>query len=363
MSLDPTDYPLVADEQTLREIASRLSGQPVLAIDTEFVRERTYHPELCVLQVATDDFVAAIDCLAPVDLEPLFAALYAETRAWLLHSSRQDLEVLEHRAGRQPRRLIDTQLASALIGMPLQVGLQTMLAEILNVSIGKEHTRADWSLRPLPEAVLRYALDDVRYLPAAARALEERLAAAGRLDWFVEDCARLLATPIFPDPAAILERTKGAGGLKGKQRSAAIALVAWRESRARERNRPRRWILADEPLVRIAFELPKTRSALERIPELPPRLLANAAEAILAAIEHAGPPVEISDEGPPDKERVRALQAAIRDRATELGILPELLATRRDIALVVSGQLPEALAKGWRSVVLGDLVGPLSRDR
>lgn len=360
---DLTDYPLVADQRTADEIASRLNGQLVFALDTEFIRERTYYPELCVVQIATDEFVAAIDCLAPIDLAPLFNALLIEDSAWLLHSARQDLEVLEHRAGRLPRQLIDTQIAAALIGMPLQAGLQTMLAEILGVSIGKEHTRADWSRRPLPEAVLRYALDDVRYLRPAAEALESRLAAAGRLDWFAEECARTLATPIQPDAAAILERTKGAGGLKGKHRSAALALLDWRETRARERNRPRRWILADEPLVRIASELPQALDALERIPEIPPRLIAGAGDAILAAIENAGPAAEITEDRPPDKEQVRQLQAAVKDRAGELGIQPELLATRRDIALVVSGRLPDAFANGWRSAILGDLFGPLSRGQ
>ena len=245
----PSDFPLVDNEPSLHEIAERLEGAELVAIDTEFIRERTYYPELCLLQIATDETVVAIDCLAPISLQPLFESLLGSRSSWVLHSARQDLEVLCQRSGHLPMRLVDTQLASALLGFPLQIGLQGMLAEILGVTIDKEHTRADWSRRPLADALLRYALDDVRHLLPAWHELEARLIDAGRLAWFEEDCARLLATPLEPDAATIFERTKGAGNLKGRQRSAALALVGWRESRAQQRNRPRRWPRLRAPRV------------------------------------------------------------------------------------------------------------------
>jgi ribonuclease D len=344
----------------LRDAAARLAGSRFLALDTEFVRESTYYPELCVLQVANDDIVVAVDCLAPIDFEPLFNALFADDAVWVLHSARQDLEVLANRAGRLPKTLIDTQVAAALLGSPLQLGLQAMLREILGIEIGKEHTRADWSRRPLPEAELRYALDDVRYLLRAWRELETRLESAGRRGWIEEDCRRSLAIPIQPDAATILERTKGAGGLKGKRRAAALGLVAWREARAQHVDRPRRWILADETLVRIATALPQTIEELKRIPELPPKLVAGSGSLLLAAIDSAEPPTASPPPEPADRERVRLLQDEVKERAAALGIQPELLATRKEIALAASGQLGDALSHGWRSTVLAGLFADLS---
>ena len=346
---------LIADDQTLRETAARLAGSRVFALDTEFVRESTYYPELCVLQVATDEVVVAVDCLAPIDLEPLLEVLLTDDAVWVLHSARQDLEVLSQSAGRLPRRLIDTQIAAALIGSPLQTGLQAMLREILGIEIGKEHTRSDWSRRPLPDAVLRYALDDVRHLLPAWRELEQRLDAAGRTRWLEEDCARALALPIQADAATILERTKGAGGLHGRRRAAALALVAWREARAQERDRPRRWILTDEALVRIATNLPQTLADLQRIPELPPKLIAGSGAALLAAIEGAAPLPAAEPADAVDRSLVKRLQEGVKERAGALGIPPEMLATRRDIVLAASGQAGEALSTGWRSTVLAGL--------
>lgn len=355
MNRPPTELPLIDDSRTLHEVVERLSGADLIALDTEFVRESTYYPQLCLFQIAANDFITAVDCLADIDLDPLFDALFAPGKTWVLHSARQDLEVLFNRAGSLPSRLIDTQVAASLLGLPLQIGLQDLLREKLDTAIGKEHTRADWSRRPLPEAVMSYALDDVRFLLPAWRTLETELEALGRLAWLEEDCARLLRLPILPDTAAIFERTKGAGSLKGAERAAALALVAWRETRARDRDRPRRWILTDEALIRIARAVPGTLAGLEALPGLPPRLIERSGKALLAAIHAAEPVAEIPISEPPDKEQVERLKAEVKARAERLGIQPEVLATRRDIAQAAAGQWPDALAAGWRGSVLAGL--------
>jgi ribonuclease D len=316
-----------------------------------------------VLQVASGDVAFAVDCLAPIDLAPLLEILFADDAVWVLHSARQDLEVLATRTGKLPGKLIDTQIAAALTGSPLQIGLQAMLLESLNVAIGKEHTRADWSQRPLPDAVLQYALDDVRYLLDAWRALEERLRSAGRLGWFEEDCERTLRLPIQPDPAAIFERTGGAGKLQGKRRAAAFALIVWREARAEQRDRPRRWILADDLLVQLATALPQTLAELEQIRGLPPKLIAGSGTALLTAIQDAEPmPDLVQARPPPDKMLVKRLQALVRERAESLGVPPELLATRKDIAQVAAGQTGDSFMRGWRGEVLAGLFAGLSGD-
>jgi ribonuclease D len=363
MRLEPIEYPLIDDNRTLDDLCQRIADENLVAIDTEFVRESTYYAELCVLQIATEQHVAAVDCLAAIDLDPLFAILSRPDKRWLLHSARQDLEVLFQRTGKLPARLIDTQIAAALIGLPLQTGLQGLVEKTLEVTLEKEHTRADWSRRPLPEAQLLYALDDVRYLIPAWRRLEVELDSRGRTAWFDEDCARQLAVPIEPELQTLFERTRGAGALGGKRRAAALALLEWRERRAKSTNRPRRWILADDQLVRIATALPGSPAELERIEGLPPKLVARSGADLLKAIRDALPLPDETERLVPDKAVVKSIQAEVRARAEALGIQPELLATRREIALLASGYLPESLSSGWRRSILGDILDPLSAGR
>ncbi len=150
-----TDYKLT-------EFLAVIASEPRLALDTEFVRERTYYPKLCLIQIATPEVTACVDCIAELDLASLFDRLFDPGSAWVLHSARQDLEVLRLQDSRLPEELVDTQIAAGLIGHAPQIGLQALLANELEVNLSKEHTRTDWSRRPLPEAAVQYALDDVR---------------------------------------------------------------------------------------------------------------------------------------------------------------------------------------------------------
>jgi ribonuclease D len=307
--------------------------------------------------------IAAIDCLADIDLDELFAALAREQMTWILHSARQDLEVLIPRTGGLPDRLIDTQIAAAMLGFPLQVGLQGLLSEILGITIGKEHTRIDWSRRPLATEAIAYALDDVRYLMPAWHELETRLESSSRIDWFAQDCERQLHSPLLPSVDAIFERTKGAGRLGAEQRGAALALVQWREERAQQRDKPRRWILADDELSGIAAAMPATLEDLKRITGLPRSLIERSGNAILAAITNANPLPPLRDAAIPDKHLLRTLQDRVRALAEKLNLQPELLATRRDLAQLAAGQMPEIFATGWRATVLDELIREISPGR
>lgn len=362
MPREPTEYPIVDTPGDLNKVLDGISGAAHLALDTEFVRERTYFPELCVVQVATESIVAAVDCLADLDLDPFFESMLAGDKVWILHSASQDLEVLYYRTRRTPPQLIDTQIAAGLTGMPAQVGLQGLLAELLDVDIGKQHTRADWSRRPLTDALKQYALDDVRHLLDAWGRLEERLNQLGRLEWLHEDCARQLAVPIEPELDTLYDKIKGAGSLTRRHRATARALVSWREERAIARNKPRRWILADDQLVRIAKALPQSMTELKQVRDLPPRLVGHSGSALLEAMAQAetvaDPPRPVS----PDRVLVKTLQAEVRACAADLGIQPELLATRRDIAKLAAGQSTDSLPPGWRRSLLGEILESVNRD-
>jgi len=349
----------IDDEATLARLVAALAGASIAAVDTEFVREKTYYPQLCLIQIATADHVACVDCLAPLDLTPLFAELFRPDFVWVLHSARQDLEVVWQRANRMPPHLIDTQVAAALLGYPPQVGLEGLLKRTLDVELGESFARTDWSRRPLPEAPLRYALDDVRYLLSAWQQLDDGLAKLGRRDWAREDCARILAEPPVADATAVWARIKGVHGLSLASQCAALALVRWREAAAQRSDRPRRWLLADEVLLAIAAALPRDAEALGAF--VPPKFVARNAGAVLAAIAASGDDgtreqVRANAAQPaPDRNVVKTLQEQVRQRAVALGLEPEILATRRDLVGLALNNPPAHLKSGWRARELAGL--------
>ncbi len=352
----------IDNNAALRDYLVSIASATTLAIDTEFVREKTYYPQLCLVQIATPDSIACIDCLAPIDLPSFYDLLLREGCTWIVHSSRQDLEVIYQHTQRLPDRLIDTQIAAGLVGYPPQIGLQDVLAKQLGVELAKEYTRTDWSRRPLPEAAIAYARDDVRSLHALWSALAATLEELGRLEWLEQDCAQLTSQAPITPPEQIWARLKSLRRLDVAGRSAALVLVEWRERRAQSRDRPRRWMLGDEQLIAIARARPGSLDALRAVPDLPPRLIEHAGAELLAALAEADTPANraraelIADDEPPDKRRLRELQATVKDRATSLGINPELLATKQELLEVLFGRLPVRIASTWRATALRGLL-------
>jgi ribonuclease D len=351
----------VDSDETLAELMSGLAEQPLIALDTEFVRESTYYPKLCLVQIATDKVIACVDCLATIDLERLFATLLEKRRTWILHSARQDLEVLWLKTRARAPRLIDTQLAAALCGFTPQIGLQDLLLETLGVELSKGYARTDWTRRPLPEAALRYAFDDVRFLLALWRELEQRLTSLDRLEWLVEDCEAALEEPLTPDPLVLWGRLGGVHGLSRNQQCAALALVRWREQTAQRLDRPRRWIMQDAALLNAAKADPQDLDALSAVRDVPPRLVERRGSAVLEALRQGRDPGlrALVDAWPtpevPDKALTSRLQERVRARATELGIASEVLATRRDI--VELANQGSAGRTAWRAGELAALLG------
>lgn len=344
-------------DMALASLCAALDGASLVAIDTEFVREKTYYPQLCLIQVATREHAACIDCLAPLDLAPLFERLFRPERTWVLHSARQDLEVIWQRASRLPPRLIDTQIGAALVGWPPQLGLEALLERTVHVTLGESFARTDWSRRPLPPPQLNYALEDVRHLLPAWDVLEHRLGELGRLDWLHQDCARALGEPPVPDATSVWARLKGMHALSFAAQCAALELVRWRERAAQRADRPRRWLLEDDKLLALAAALPATPDAIDSL--MPPRFIArNGADIVAAVARRDEPEVQAivgagAAQQVPDKNKVKALQEDARKRAAELGLEPEILATKRDLVALAAGKPPTHLRNGWRAVALG----------
>jgi ribonuclease D len=356
----------IATDYELEQLADLVSAASLVAVDTEFIRERTYFPELCLLQISTDAVTACIDCRASLDLQPLLRVLVQPGRTWVLHSARQDIEVLRTLGDEvSPPSLIDTQIAGSLLGLPPQIGLQALLNDMLAVTLAKEFTRTDWRRRPLPEPAVRYALDDVRYLLSVWARQRAQLDALGRLPWLDEDCARLVTDSTSANVETIFRRLKAVATLGVEEQCAALALVEWRERRAMQSDRPRRWILADDVLIQIARRLPRSPAELRSISELPPGVAAKSGKGIVEAVEQSGDSARrrlvaaLAAEPRPDKTRTREVRDIVAEHAGKLGIEPEVLATRRDILALAANVDPHVVVPGWRAGQIGPL---LSRE-
>ncbi|MDE2294805.1 MAG: HRDC domain-containing protein, partial [Gammaproteobacteria bacterium] len=274
----------IDDEPGLEQLARRLRTADGIAIDTEFLRERTYYPRLCVLQIAADREIWCIDTLA-LRLDPLVPLLEAPLLRKLAHAARQDLEALRHAAGRIAAPVFDTQVAAACAGLKPQIGYAELVRTLLGVSLDKAHTRTDWSKRPLSREQLSYAADDVRYLEQIAAMLEERVRALGRENWVREDCAALADPRLYEsDPDSAWERLGGIARLEPLARARAKALAAWRERTAQQRNLPRAWILPDAAIYEVAEAAPADADELARLRSMPSSYAAKFAEGLLATL-------------------------------------------------------------------------------
>jgi ribonuclease D len=233
-------------------LVPELQRQGQIGIDTEFMRERTYYAQLCLTQIATADETWCVDPLAGHTQDAFWQEIL--THDWVLHSARQDIEVIYQTAGSMPASIFDTQIAAGLLGFPAQMGYAGLVKELFDLEIHKSHTRADWSKRPLRAEYLDYAAEDVEYLLPAYEILTEKLEEKGRLGWALEDSRWLLDPALYDiSDSQAIDRLKGARNFRGRRRAAAERLAAWREAEAIKRDRPRQWIMRDNVLLDIAY--------------------------------------------------------------------------------------------------------------
>lgn len=339
-------------------LASSLELEEHVGVDTEFMREKTYFAQLCLVQVAIADDIYCVDPLVTGEHREFWDALLA--RDWVVHSARQDIEVIVQTAGAMPASIFDTQIAAGLLGHPPQMGYAGLVNALFGVEMAKSHTRADWTRRPLRKAWLEYAAEDVEYLLPAYRALCERLQQAGRLQWALEDSSQLLNPGLYDVSAEqAIERLKGARNLRGRRRAAAARLAAWREKEAVGRNLPRQWIAKDNVLMEIATRLPASPGELERLDGVPPKLASRVGKTLLRAVADSA--TDDSDYRPPSAptERQKALlkemQSRVAASAGELGLAAETVASKRELsAVIISGNHDSRLFTGWRREIIGE---------
>jgi len=350
-----TDFSMVEDVGT---IAAELGDSQCIGLDTEFMREKTFFAELCLVQISTRNEIYCIDPLARADMSQFWSS--AMQTPWVVHSARQDIEVIYQAAEQMPAALFDTQIAAGLLGHAPQMGYATLVSELFDVEIPKSHTRADWSRRPLADAVMQYAAEDVEYLLPARDILAERHDKLNRLHWADEDSAMLLDPALYDiDPQGAIKRLKGARNMRGRKRSAAARLAAWRESEALRANRPRQWIARDSALLEIAFSLPTTKQQLEAIDDLPSGLVRRSGQRLIdvvaesAADDHSHRPPSAPNEE--QKELLKKMQAQVANCAESLGLSAEIIAPKKELSTIINGgERNSRVFSGWRRELVGD---------
>lgn len=349
------DYNFIAEPDS---IATALVGHPQIGVDTEFMREKTYFAQLCLVQISTPD---AIYCVDPLTDEPRQAFWDKLLNSpWVVHSARQDIEVVSQTADAMPREIFDTQIAAGLLGLSPQMGYAGLVKELFDVDMAKSHTRADWTRRPLSESVLQYAAEDVEYLLPAAATLAERLEKKGRLDWAKQDSALLLDKKLYDigsDQA--VDRLKGARNFRGRKRAAAVMLAKWREEQAIQRNRPRQWIIRDNVLLDVAYQLPTSESQLSKIDGMPPKTLRRVGRDLLQIVaDSAQAESQYQPPRPPDeaqKAQLKAMQSLVQKVATEMSLAAETVASKRELsAILASGDQESRVFQGWRQDLVGN---------
>ena len=354
-------FTFIDTPSALREFLAEIADADSIALDTEFIREKTYYPRLCLIQLAANERIACIDPLALDDLAPLWELLANPKNQVLLHAGRQDIEVIFQASGKIPARVFDTQIAAALCGYGDQTGYAALVRDILGIELDKSMTRADWSRRPLPGEALEYAADDVRHLHVLHAHLSERLKALRREDWLTPELDALTEPSQYaPDPADAWRRIRAAAKLKPGEVAVLRALAEWREREAMRADRPRQWLVKDDAMVFIAQRPPKNLAGLMAVRGVEEGFASRYGETLLQLIEAArrAPP---PDDLPRMRDRLTAaedaqadlLMAALRAIAAKNELAAASIANRKEIERLVRGDRDVDVLRGWRRAAAG----------
>lgn len=353
----------ITDQADFESFATRAHGSSLLAIDTEFLREKTYYAKLCLLQMQTDDETVIVDPFAVDDLTVLADVFTDPGVLKLFHAGSQDIEILYRVVGVMPTPIFDTQLAAALLGHTQQIGYGALVNLCCGVQLKKIDSYTDWSRRPLSPSQVNYAADDVVYLPAVYRKVSGQLASLGRTHWLDPDFAELVDPKKYAvNERARYRRLKRVGQLKPRQLSAARELAEWRELKAEHSDIPRKWVMTDEQIVEACKREARSIDELFMVRGLSDKLSTRDARAVVACIVRG---LDTPMEDWPEHNRparneanvdvvVDLMSAVVRKRARENNIAFQTLCNHSDLAKVARGYRDVAILQGWRRDIVGN---------
>ncbi len=368
-SNEKRDESRVDDDAGLRKLVDDLRRSGKFALDTEFVSEATFEPVLCLIQVASEDRIAAIDSLAIDDLGPLWELVLDPSVEIVMHASGEDLRIIKILTGQTPMHVYDVQLAAGLVGHAYPLSLGNLVYQVLGVSLPGGETRTDWRRRPLSSAQIRYALDDVRHLLRVREELAARLQSLGRSEWAVEEMrAHSRTIDLRAEDTERWRRLSGLSALSRRGLEAARRLYDWRAEESKSANRPVKQFLRDDLLVAIAKRQPTSRKELEALRDFNrPHLLARGADVLrLIAEAKSVPDAELPGPNSRSDDRfgqsmlISLLSAALARTCIESDVAPSLAGSAQDIRELVRWKIegspkdsPPELLQGWRGQICG----------
>ena len=367
---------LVTSDEGLQHALDAVRAAGTMALDTEFMREKTYRARLCLVQVAALDHIFLLDPLSNLDLAPLARLIEDPEIEVLVHAGKQDLEIFYEAYGCVPSNVFDVQLAAAFAGSGASLPYGRLVESVLGLPLEKGESYTDWCRRPLTDAQMRYAADDVRYLPGVADHLKQKLTELNRLQWLTEELKDLERPESYGlDADRVWKKVTGRGTLRGNQAAVLRELALWREEAAARRDLPRGWVLKDPTLIELARRAPSTTSDLRSIRGLNPKEVDRSAQEILAAVERGrrAPKMQF-DKAPSKSVQVRArmmsglADALVRARCERANIATEVVMTRSELEAVLADVISGApengshrLLQGWRRELAGEAVIGLAR--
>jgi ribonuclease D len=366
---------LITTTDALAKACARLSAQPFVTVDTEFLRETTYYPKLCLIQMAGPDPADAylVDPLAEeLSLEPFMALMADRNVVKVFHSARQDLEIVWNLGGIVPEPLFDSQVAAMVCGYGDSVSYEQLVNDLAKAKVDKSSRFTDWSRRPLTDAQLTYALSDVTYLVKVYEVLIAQLQGNGRLEWLAEEM-RVLTSPetYQADPDNAWKRLSGRLR-KSREVAVLMEVAAWREREAQGRDVPRGRILKDDALIDIATSAPRSVEALGRLRSIPNGFeRSRTGGDILAAIER-GLARDPSTVPAPERSRGRGntgstvdlLKVLLKAVAEQEGVAPKIIATVEELEAIAENDAADVPSlHGWRRTLFGDKALALKNGR
>lgn len=356
------DIQFVDTTEALQILCKKMKQEPWLALDTEFLREKTYYPKFCLLQIATLEWVVCIDPITlEGELDVLFDVINDPNIIKVLHSCRQDVEIFYSLSGKLPAPVYDTQLVAPLLGFQENPGYAMLVSGFLNINLSKIHTRTDWSQRPLSPEQLQYAADDVIYLAEIYCLMQDKLERLGRKDWLKEDFSQLMNPDLYniPPENAWL-KIRGKNKLTGKQLAIVQVLAQWREKMAKKDNRPKNWILRDELILDMAKLQPTSLPTISEIRGISDGFIRRNGQHVCQLIKEAQDlpslklPKKSQHKKSPQQEAILdVLTGLVRLRADENSLNPIILATRKDLEGLLLDEPESSLLYGWRYSMVG----------
>lgn len=356
------DFQYIDNNKSLAEFCAKIQHCQFCALDTEFVREKTYYPVLALIQLATETLQACIDPLVISDFSPLVAIFENSSIVKILHSPSQDLELFYQQFNALPDPVFDTQLAAAVLGYANQIGYADLVNRKCAVQLEKKYTRANWIKRPLSSGELDYAMDDVRYLIQMYQDMKSELEKRGRWSWIQTDFAKMSDKAEYEmDSTALWKKLRGVQRLKGAALNNADQLCRWREKLAIAKNRPRRWMMKDEDIIDIARFKPATHKDLAQIGNLSAEYVKRHGDAILQVLSDAAKINPADYPKLPQFNKLNNEQQAIADClmaicrlvVEENQIALASVTSKKEIDQLVAGKTDTPITTGWRNEMLG----------